>query len=112
MGHGSFSPGNAEGGLTTLEEKSLGAYAKSGRGPIHGVMQLPELQDVRVVLVGIVKTVVRLGQTLVVLNHQRGTEFIVGLTNLLKSRVSLPVLREWEGFEAIGRCVAKIVFHR
>jgi altronate dehydratase large subunit len=38
MGHGSFSPGNAEGGLTTLEEKSLGAYAKSGRGPIHGVI--------------------------------------------------------------------------
>ena len=30
MGHGSFAPGNAEGGLTTLEEKSLGAYAKSG----------------------------------------------------------------------------------
>ncbi len=38
MGHGSFSPGNAEGGLTTLEEKALGAYAKSGRGPIHGVV--------------------------------------------------------------------------
>ena len=38
MGHGSFSPGNAEGGLTTLEEKSLGAYTKSGRGPIHGVV--------------------------------------------------------------------------
>lgn len=38
MGHGSFSPGNAEGGLTTLEEKSLGAYTKSGGGPIHGVV--------------------------------------------------------------------------
>jgi altronate hydrolase len=38
MGHGSFSPGNAEGGLTTLEEKSLGAYTKSGAGPIHGVV--------------------------------------------------------------------------
>lgn len=38
MGHGSFSPGNAEGGLTTLEEKSLGAYTKSGTGPIHGVV--------------------------------------------------------------------------
>lgn len=38
MGHGSFSPGNAEGGLTTMEEKSLGAYAKSGSGPIHGVV--------------------------------------------------------------------------
>ncbi|MEO6713682.1 MAG: UxaA family hydrolase [Mycobacteriales bacterium] len=38
MGHGSFSPGNAEGGLTTIEEKSLGAYSKSGSGPIHGVI--------------------------------------------------------------------------
>ena len=38
MGHGSFAPGNAEGGLTTLEEKSLGAYTKSGSGPIHGVV--------------------------------------------------------------------------
>jgi altronate hydrolase len=38
LGHGSFSPGNAEGGLTTLEEKSLGAYSKSGSGPIHGIV--------------------------------------------------------------------------
>ncbi len=38
MGHGSFSPGNAEGGLTTLEEKALGAYSKSGSGRIHGVV--------------------------------------------------------------------------
>ncbi|MEP6658797.1 MAG: UxaA family hydrolase [Acidimicrobiales bacterium] len=38
MGHGSFSPGNAEGGLTTLEEKALGAYSKSGSGPIHGII--------------------------------------------------------------------------
>lgn len=38
MGHGSFSPGNAEGGLSTVEEKSLGAYSKSGTGPIHGVI--------------------------------------------------------------------------
>ena len=38
MGHGSFSPGNAEGGLSTIEEKSLGAYAKSGTAAIHGVL--------------------------------------------------------------------------
>ena len=30
LGQPSFAPGNAEGGLTTIEEKSLGAYAKSG----------------------------------------------------------------------------------
>ena len=39
LGHGSFAPGNAEGGLTTIEEKSLGAYAKSGSGPIAGVIR-------------------------------------------------------------------------
>ena len=33
LGHGSFAAGNAEGGLTTIEEKSLGAYAKSGHAP-------------------------------------------------------------------------------
>ncbi|MBU2886177.1 UxaA family hydrolase [Gilvimarinus agarilyticus] len=39
MGYGSFAPGNAEGGLTTQEEKSLGAYAKSGASKIHGLIK-------------------------------------------------------------------------
>jgi altronate hydrolase len=39
MGHGSFAPGNAEGGLTTLEEKSMGAYCKSGQSPISGILK-------------------------------------------------------------------------
>ncbi len=39
MGHGSFAPGNAEGGLTTLEEKSMGAYSKSGSSPISGILK-------------------------------------------------------------------------
>lgn len=38
LGHGSFAPGNAEGGLTTLEEKSMGAYCKSGSSPIAGIL--------------------------------------------------------------------------
>lgn len=38
-GHGSFAPGNAEGGLTTIEEKSLGAYSKSGDSPISGLIK-------------------------------------------------------------------------
>lgn len=42
MGLGSFSNGNAVGGLTTLEEKSLGAYAKSGDGKISGVIRPTE----------------------------------------------------------------------
>jgi len=39
MGYGSFAPGNAEGGLTTQEEKSRGAYAKSGSSLIHGLIK-------------------------------------------------------------------------
>jgi altronate hydrolase len=39
LGHGSFAVGNADGGLTTQEEKSLGAYAKSGASPIVGIIK-------------------------------------------------------------------------
>ena len=39
LGHGSFGGGNIKYGLSTLEEKSLGAYAKSGTRPIAGVPQ-------------------------------------------------------------------------
>jgi altronate dehydratase large subunit len=39
LGYGSFAPGNADGGLTTQEEKSLGAYTKSGSAPIVGLIK-------------------------------------------------------------------------
>jgi altronate hydrolase len=39
LGHGSFAAGNADGGLTTIEEKSLGAYAKSGQSAIAGLLK-------------------------------------------------------------------------
>jgi altronate dehydratase large subunit len=39
LGYGSFAAGNAEGGLTTIEEKSMGAYAKSGAAPISGLIK-------------------------------------------------------------------------
>ncbi|AUN32559.1 UxaA family hydrolase [Niveispirillum cyanobacteriorum] len=42
MGFGSFAPGNAEGGLSSQEEKSAGAYVKSGSRPIIGVIKPPE----------------------------------------------------------------------
>lgn len=38
-GHASIGPGNADGGLTTIEEKSLGAYAKSGQSTIRGIIK-------------------------------------------------------------------------
>jgi altronate dehydratase large subunit len=39
MGHASFAPGDADGGLTTIEEKSIGAYCKSGDSPISGLVK-------------------------------------------------------------------------
>jgi altronate dehydratase large subunit len=39
LGHGSFAPGNADGGLTTQEEKSMGAYSKSGSSSISGLIK-------------------------------------------------------------------------
>jgi altronate dehydratase large subunit len=43
LGHGSFACGNAVGGLTTQEEKSLGAYAKSGSRPVAGLLKPGDL---------------------------------------------------------------------
>lgn len=38
----SISPGNFAGGLTTIEEKSMGAFAKSGSRPIQGLIRVAE----------------------------------------------------------------------
>lgn len=38
----SISPGNFAGGLTTIEEKSMGAVIKSGSSPIQGVLKVSE----------------------------------------------------------------------
>ena len=42
MRKGQPTPGNIAGGLTTIEEKSIGAIAKSGSRPIQGVLEYPE----------------------------------------------------------------------
>jgi altronate hydrolase len=38
----SASPGNFAGGLTTIEEKSMGAFTKSGSRPIQGVIKVAQ----------------------------------------------------------------------
>lgn len=43
MGHDSFSAGNSEGGLTTIEEKSMGSYSKSGSMPIKALIRPGEI---------------------------------------------------------------------
>lgn len=42
MRRGQPTPGNMEGGLSSIEEKSLGAIVKSGTCPIQGVLEYPE----------------------------------------------------------------------
>ncbi|MFR1052271.1 MAG: UxaA family hydrolase [Lachnospirales bacterium] len=42
MRRGQPTPGNMEGGLSSIEEKSLGAIVKSGTRPIQGVLEYPE----------------------------------------------------------------------
>jgi altronate dehydratase large subunit len=39
---GQPSHGNIQGGITTIEEKSLGAVSKAGAGTIHGVLEYAE----------------------------------------------------------------------
>lgn len=43
MGHDSFSAGNSVGGLTTIEEKSLGSYSKSGSLAIKALIKPGEI---------------------------------------------------------------------
>lgn len=42
MRKGQPTPGNIEGGLSSIEEKSLGAIVKGGTKPIQGVLEYPE----------------------------------------------------------------------
>ena len=42
MRRGQPTPGNIAGGLSSIEEKSLGAIVKSGTRPIQGVLNYPE----------------------------------------------------------------------
>ena len=43
MRKGQPTPGNIAGGLSSIEEKSLGAIVKSGSHPIQGVLEYPEI---------------------------------------------------------------------
>lgn len=47
MRGGQPTPGNIAGGLSSIEEKSLGAIVKSGHQPIQGVMEYPDFIENR-----------------------------------------------------------------
>lgn len=47
MRKGQPTPGNMKGGLSTIEEKSLGAIMKSGSRPIQGVLEYTEMIEDR-----------------------------------------------------------------
>jgi altronate dehydratase large subunit len=42
VNHFSIAPGNVAGGLTTIEEKSMGAFIKCGSRPIRGVIKVAQ----------------------------------------------------------------------
>lgn len=42
FGQYSISPGNFVGGLTTIEEKSMGAVVKSGTSPVEGILKIAQ----------------------------------------------------------------------
>lgn len=42
VGRFSISPGNFDGGLTTIEEKSMGAVIKTGSKPIEGILKIAQ----------------------------------------------------------------------
>src|SRR5690606_16893495 len=48
------SPGNKQGGITTLAEKSLGCVQKGGRAPIHFVLDYAEPAPLRMAGLGLV----------------------------------------------------------
>src|SRR6266478_1284549 len=81
-------------------------------GAVHGGVQITELRDLRIGLVGVVKAVVGLGQALAVSDHESGAELVVALTGGFERRVSLPVLGQGEGLEAVGGGIAEVVLHR
>lgn len=43
MRGGQPTPGNIKGGLSSIEEKSLGAIVKSGHRPIQGILEYPDM---------------------------------------------------------------------
>lgn len=45
IGQFAITPGNFDGGLTTIEEKSMGATIKSGTRPIQGVLKVAQQPD-------------------------------------------------------------------
>ncbi|MVB10967.1 (2R)-sulfolactate sulfo-lyase subunit beta [Caprobacter fermentans] len=47
MRKGQPTPGNIAGGLSSIEEKSLGAIVKSGSRPIQGVLEYPDMANGR-----------------------------------------------------------------
>src|SRR5262249_5950598 len=67
---------------------------------VHCGVQLAKLYYLWVAFVGIVEAVVGLSQALVVAHHEFSTEFAVGFPYRLKVCIRLPIVGEWEGFEA------------
>jgi hypothetical protein len=69
-------------------------------GTVHRGVQLAELEDVGRALVGVVKAVVGLRQTLVVADHQGSAEVVVGPAPFFQLGIVLEACREGKGLKA------------
>ena len=76
---------------------------------VHCGVKLAEPRDPGIAIVRIVKTVVCFCQSLVALDHQCRTIFVVRLTCCFECGVRFPVVGEWESLEAVGGCILKII---
>jgi hypothetical protein len=58
------------------------------------------------------EAVVSLGQPFVVADHEIGTKLVVRAPDFFEAGVAFVLIGKWEGLEAIGRSVCKVVFER
>jgi altronate dehydratase large subunit len=104
-------PTNIAGGLSTIEEKSLGAIAKGGTSPIRGVVGIAEapaaaglyLMDAPAYAPESVTGLVAAGAQLVLFTTGAGNSFVSGLAPTLKvsaNPVAAARLREQLDFDA------------
>ena len=80
-------------------------------GLVHFAVEFSEFENGWVGFLGVVETVVGGGESLVVIDEQLSAVGVVSFASGFESGVGFPVVREREGFKAIGGRIAEIIFH-
>jgi hypothetical protein len=74
-------------------------------------VQRPQALDVLGSLAHIMQAIIGLGQPFVPVNHDGSAVVVKGGPSRFETVDRLEVLGKWISFEAVGRCVTKIVLH-